>query len=113
PRAARFLPGGTEEGVYAAGGIAGDGTVQQLIDHGAAVGARAAAHGLTQRGQKIASAPMVSGDHDAVAQAELPDITPLNVPEHPEVYRSTTHGYVDFSEDITSADLIAAVEEGY
>lgn len=113
PQAARFLPGGTEEGVYAAGGIAGDGTAQELIDHGSAVGARAAAHGLTQRGQKIASAPTVSGDHNAVAQAELPDVTPLDVPQHPEVYRSSTHGYVDFSEDITSADLISAVEEGY
>ncbi|MDN5913093.1 MAG: FAD-dependent oxidoreductase [Yaniella sp.] len=113
PRAARFLPGGTEEGVYAAGGIAGDGTAQQLVEHGAAVGARAAAHGLTQRGQKIASAPTVSGDHNAVAQAELPDVTPLDVPQHPEVYRSSTHGYVDFSEDITSDDLQSAVEEGY
>lgn len=113
PRAARFLPGGTEEGVYAAGGIAGDGTVQQLIDHGAAVGARAAAHARTERSQKIGSAPTVSGKQDGLAQAELADIIPLNVPEHPEVYRSSTHGYVDFSEDITSADLIAAVEEGY
>lgn len=113
PRAARFLPGGTEEGVYAAGGIAGDGTVQQLIDHGAAVGARAAAHALTQRGQKIASAPTVPGQQNAVAQAELPDVAPLDVPEHPEVYRSSTHGYVDFSEDITSDDLQSAVKEGY
>ncbi|MDN6149032.1 MAG: 2Fe-2S iron-sulfur cluster-binding protein [Yaniella sp.] len=113
PRAARFLPGGTEEGVYAAGGIAGDGTAQQLVEHGAAVGARAAAHGLTQRGQKIASAPTVPGDHDAVAQAELPDVAPLDVPQHPEVYRSSTHGYVDYSEDITSDDLQSAVAEGY
>src|SRR5699024_12190380 len=28
-------------------------------------------------------------------------------------YRSTTHGYVDFSEDITSSDLQSAVNEGY
>src|SRR5699024_8984473 len=55
PQAARFLPGGTEEGVYAAGGISGDGTVQQLRDHGAAVGARAAVHALEQRSLKIAS----------------------------------------------------------
>src|SRR5699024_634580 len=113
PRAARFLPGGTEEGIYAAGGIAGDGTAQELIDHGASVGARAAAHALTERGQKIASAPTVSDNKDDLAQAELPAITPLNVPDHPEVYRASTHGYVDISEDITSADLIAAVEEGY
>lgn len=113
PQAARFLPGGTDEGVYAAGGIAGDGDVQQLRDHGASVGARAAAHALTERGRMIASTPTVPGQLDAVAEAELPDITPLAVPEHPEVYRSSTHGYVDYSEDITSTDLISAVNEGY
>src|SRR5699024_11197117 len=88
-----------------------DGTAQELIDHGTSVGARAAAHALTERGQKIASAPTVSDNQDGLAQAELPDITPLNVPDHPEVYRSSTHGYVDFSEDITSADLISAVKK--
>ena len=111
--AARFLPGGTDEGVYAAGGIAGDGSVQQLRQHGADVGARAAAYALTQRGKLIASTPTVPGQLDAVAEAELPDITPLEIPEHPEIYRSTTHGYVDFSEDITSSDLQSAVNEGY
>lgn len=113
PQAARFLPGGTDEGVYAAGGIAGDGDVQQLRDHGASVGSRAAAHALTERGRLIASVPTVPGQLDAVAEAELPDITPLPTPEHPEVYRSSTHGYVDYSEDITSTDLISAVNEGY
>lgn len=113
PQAARFLPGGTDEGVYAAGGIAGDGDVQQLRGHGAAAGARAAAHALNQRGHKIASAPTVPGQLDTLAEAELPDITPLPVPEHPEMYRSSTHGYVDFSEDITSDDLQSAVDEGY
>ena len=113
PQAARFLPGGTDEGVYAAGGISGDGDVQQLRDHGASVGARAAAHALTERGRVIASTPTVPGQLDAVAHADLPEIEPLPVPEHPELFRSSTHGYVDYSEDITSNDLVSAVNEGY
>lgn len=113
PNAARFLPGGTDEGVYAAGGIAGDGDTQQLCDHGSDVGARAAAYALTERGRMIASTPTVPDQLDDIAEAELPAVTPLAVPEHPEVYRSSTHGYVDFSEDITSDDLESAVNEGY
>ncbi|GAA4118398.1 2Fe-2S iron-sulfur cluster-binding protein [Enteractinococcus coprophilus] len=113
PQAARFLPGGTEEGVYAAGGISGDGTVAQLRDHGAAVGARAAAHALAQRSLKIASAPTVSGQTEAPTTENLPEVQPLPVPQHPELFRSSTHGFVDYSEDITSSDLQAAVAEGY
>src|SRR5699024_8296808 len=113
PQAARFLPGGTEEGVYAAGGLSGDGTVQQLRDHGAAVGARAAVHALEQRSLKIASAPTVTGHPAAPVAQDLPDVPPLPVPQHPELFRSTTHGFVDYSEDITSSDLQAAVAEGY
>src|SRR5690625_2556226 len=113
PQAARFLPGGTDESVYAAGGITGDGDVQQLRDHGAAVGTRAAAYALDQRGRKLASAPTVP-DHSGVpAQVDLPAVEPLPIPQHPELFRSTTHGFVDYSEDITSDDLQAAVAEGY
>lgn len=113
PRAARFLPGGTPEGVYAAGGIAGDGSVEQLRDNGASVGARAAAHALAERGQKIAVAPTAADTGEAPDGTALPEISPLAVPEHPELFRSSTHGFVDYSEDISSADLIAAVKEGY
>src|SRR5690625_6679815 len=60
PRAARFLPGGTEEGVYAAGGLAGDGSVAQLRENGASVGARAAAHARAERDYKISVAPTVT-----------------------------------------------------
>src|SRR5699024_10690791 len=72
PQAARFLPGGTPDGVYAAGGIAGDGTVEQLREHGASVGNRAAAFALTQRQQKIASVPTIDGEPAAAEAAELP-----------------------------------------
>ena len=32
---------------------------------------------------------------------------------HPALFRGRTHGFVDFSEDVTSKDLISAVQEGY
>src|SRR5690625_2346771 len=73
PQAARFLPGGTPEGVYAAGGIAGDGSVQQLRDNGASVGARAAAYALAERAKKIAAAPTANGAQ-APADVSLPEI---------------------------------------
>src|SRR5699024_2265702 len=90
-----------------------DGTVQQLREHGANVGARAAAYALAQRSLKIASAPTVVGQAEAPAAQSLPDVQPLPVPQHPELFRSSTHGFVDYSEDITSSDLQAAGAEGY
>lgn len=113
PQAARFLPGGTPEGVYAAGGITGDGSVQELRDNGASVGARAAAHALAERSKKVAAAPTANNGVEAPADTSLPEIQPLSIPQHPELFRSSTHGMVDYSEDISSADLVAAVEEGY
>jgi sarcosine oxidase subunit alpha len=43
---------------------------------------------------------------------------PLPIPElpvyaHPELFAGRTHGMVDFSEDVSSKDLVAAVAEGY
>ena len=38
---------------------------------------------------------------------------PLRRSPHPERYRSTTHGLVDFSEDVSSKDLIQAAGEGF
>jgi sarcosine oxidase subunit alpha len=89
PRAARFLPGGAlPDNVLAAGGLAGDGSIDEILDHAGAVG-RAAAGG--------AAGPP----------------TPLSVRDHPALFRSSTHGIVDFSEDVASKDLIAAAHEGY
>jgi sarcosine oxidase subunit alpha len=94
PEAARFLPGGQAAGggVLAAGGIAGDGSPEQLADHGTAVGSAAAAHAL---GRGTTSVPA------------------LPRPTHPALFRSSTHGMVDFSEDVSSKDLVSAVREGY
>jgi sarcosine oxidase subunit alpha len=91
--AARFLPGpDLPASVLAAGGLAGDGTLDELVAHAGAVGALAAA----RAGHGEAGAPR-----------------PLPVRPHPALFRSTTHGMVDFSEDVTSKDVTAAAHEGY
>ena len=93
PRAARFVPGGRlPDTVLAAGGLSGDGSVDGLVAHAGAVGAAAAGRAA---GQAVA----------------VP--APLPREEHPELFRSTTHGLVDFSEDVSSKDLLAAAHEGY
>ncbi len=90
PRAARFLPGGRlPAGVYVTGGLAGDASAERLVEHGRAVGAAAA-----------------RGEDPAGVEA-------LGVDEHPEIFRGRTHGMVDFSEDVSSKDLVAAAGEGY
>ncbi len=90
PSAARFVPGGgLPPGVYATGGIAGDGTLEELVAHARATGAAAA------------------------AGAPASGIAPLGVRRHPELFRGVTHGMVDFSEDVSSADLVSAAVEGY
>jgi sarcosine oxidase subunit alpha len=91
--AARFFP--TDRlaaNVVVAGALAGDGSTSELVAHGAAAGATAAAR--AGHGSEV-SAP---------ALARVP---------HPELYRSTTHGIVDFSEDVSSKDMFAAKKEGY
>jgi sarcosine oxidase subunit alpha len=91
-RAARFVPGGRlPDTVLAAGGLAGDGSIDELVAHAEAVGAAAAERAAGR----------------AVTVPDLPRA------EHPELFRSTTHGLVDFSEDVSSKDLLAAAKEGY
>lgn len=41
---------------------------------------------------------------------EIPD---LPREPHVELFRSSTHGFVDYSEDVSSEDLYTAVREGY
>jgi sarcosine oxidase, subunit alpha len=91
--AARFVPGPElPASVLAAGGLAGDGTLDELVTHARAVGALAAA----RAGRGKAAPPR-----------------PLPVRPHLALFRSTTHGMVDFSEDVTSKDIVAAAHEGY
>ena len=88
PQAARFLPGADlAPNVLAAGGLAGDGSLDQLIEHARAVGQRA-----------------------ATGEGVIPD---LEVRDHPALFGGRTHGIVDLSEDISSKDIVAAAREGY
>ncbi len=93
PQAARFGPGdGLPADVVAAGGLAGDGTLEELVAHGHAAGLAAAA----RAGFGAAGAP-----------------PPLAFRPHPALFRGRTHGFVDTSEDVTSKDIAAAAREGY
>nr|MBA3302413.1 (2Fe-2S)-binding protein [Acidimicrobiia bacterium] len=86
--AARFVPGeGLPPDVLATGCLAGDGSLDQLVDHARAVGRRAAT------GEGLVPA--------------------LEVVPHPALFRGRTHGMVDLSEDISSKDIVAAAREGY
>ena len=91
--AARFRPSeDLPETVLAAGGLVGDGTVEELVAHGRAVGAAAAA----RAGSGTAALP-----------------SPLSAAPHPALFRASTHGMVDFSEDVSSKDIYDAAREGY
>jgi sarcosine oxidase subunit alpha len=93
PTAARFVPGGPlPENVLATGGIVGEGSSEELIAHGRAIGALAAARAGHGRG------------------GEVPALQPRS---HPALFRASTHGFVDLSEDVTSKDILAAAREGY
>ncbi|HUG31455.1 MAG TPA: 2Fe-2S iron-sulfur cluster-binding protein [Acidimicrobiia bacterium] len=111
PNAARYVPNQLPEEVMATGGIVGDGTTDQLIAHGSATGAEAARRALMVKAFWQNSSP-------AATQVEVPRPEPSSLPDlghdpHPEMFRSSTHGFVDFSEDVTSKDLISAAKEGY
>ncbi len=90
---ARFRPPeDLPDTVFATGGIVGDGSLDELLAHGKAVGTAAAARA---RGGRPAP------------------VTALPARPHPALFRSPTHGFVDFSEDVTSKDIFAAAQEGY
>ena len=110
-RAARFLPAGLPDNVMAAGGMVGDGSTDELVSHGSAVGAEAGVRALKLAARWQRLNPSATDPTPVeVAAGPIPD---LRVADHLELYRSSTHGYVDYSEDITSADLFAAVREGF
>ncbi len=111
--AARFFPSDPPANVLATGGIVGDGSLDQLRSHGAATGRLAAARAAAVRHRlqaHTARALAVDGTEPAWAPDER---SPLGRDAHPELYRSDTHGMVDYSEDVSSKDLVAASKEGY
>jgi sarcosine oxidase, subunit alpha len=91
--AARFLPGGRlDAGVFVTGGLAGDGTLDELVAHGSATGSAAA---------------MSAGGRTPGP------VAPLTVDPHPALFLTSTVGFVDFTEDVQSKDMKSAANEGY
>ena len=113
-RAARFLPSRLPDDVLVAGGIAGDGPLEQLTEHARAVGREAARRAAETARSLCAGIPQIAerraGPPDPEPAVALPE---LPVEDHPALFFSGTRGFVDFSEDVTAKDLIAAAEEGY
>ena len=111
--AARFFPSVPIANVLATGGIVGDGSHEQLIEHARATGrlAAARARSVAHRLQAATTrAVPVNGD-----EPEWPGDTRPALPRHPHpaLFRSSTHGVVDFSEDVSSKDMVSAAAEGY
>src|SRR5690349_10871638 len=109
PRAARFRPGdglgsGSLASVLAVGGVAGDGSLDELVAHASATGAEAARRALGGAAAQGGSPAAPAGGGPVPA---------LGVEEHPELFHGGTHGFVDFFEDVSSKDLRTAVQEGY
>ena len=114
PRAARFVPGGElPDEVMAAGGIAGDGGLDLLREHAAAVGAEAARRAAVRRHARLVALPTRAAPPDAPPRTEPVAVPELPLDAHPELFRGRTHGMVDFSEDVSSKDLVTAAREGY
>lgn len=135
-RAARFFPANLPENVLATGGISGDGTLDELLAHARATGleaARRAMHtGATPRAnvpqqanvekpepvQNLAKStiePRRESRTPRLPGAERSKATMPELPihDHPALFQGRTHGIVDYSEDVTSKDLLAAEKEGY
>jgi sarcosine oxidase subunit alpha len=115
PRAARFFPDQATlpADVLVTGGIAGDGTLDEVIAHAAATGAEAARRAAATarvRAATVPTRPTPPGEGPAAQPRPLPA---LRVDPHPELFAGRTHGIVDFSEDVSSRDLIGAVAEGF
>jgi sarcosine oxidase, subunit alpha len=116
-RAARFLPDFAQlpEDVLVTGGIAGDGSLEELVGHATATGTEAARRAARIRRARVHATPTADGAAEA---ADEPDQAPVVIPElpvdaHPELFIGRTHGIVDFSEDVSSKDLESAVAEGF
>lgn len=121
PQAARFFPDQARlpQDVLVTGGIAGDGGLEELTEHATAIGAEAARRAaIIGRARSRAvptreQAPGQPTEASPGAEAGPIPIPVLPVESHPELFIGRTHGIVDFSEDVSSKDLAAAVAEGF
>ena len=85
PRAARFVPGsGLPDEVLATGGIAGDGSLDELRRHADAVGTEAARRAAERRRARLATLPTrragAAPDRPASAPAEVPRVAARRAP---------------------------------
>lgn len=113
PTAARFFPSSTPDNVLATGGIVGDGTTSELIDHAQATGVLAAQRSASVHHRLQATTTRAAAVVGPEPEMASDDRVPLGRDPHPELFRSSTHGIVDYSEDVASKDLISAAKEGY
>jgi sarcosine oxidase, subunit alpha len=113
-RAARFFPSIIAEDVLATGGIAGDGTLDELLAHARATGQEAARRAVRTALRLRAGIPQRADEQEEPESGSSPVAIPeLPISDHPALFRGKTHGIVDYSEDVTSKDLVAAEKEGY
>jgi sarcosine oxidase, subunit alpha len=123
PRAARFFPDPARlpADVLVTGGIAGDGGLDELTEHATATGIQAARRAASVARARLLAAPTRLSPAEPAAAAgasAASDSEPVRIPElpidqHPELFVGQTAGMVDFSEDVSSKDLEAAVAEGF
>jgi sarcosine oxidase subunit alpha len=111
-RAARFFPSLSSDDVLATGGISGDGTLDEMLANAHATG-----HEAARRAARTARV-LHAGIPQRPDGQEEPESPPVEIPElpvddHPVLFQGRTHGIVDYSEDVTSKDLLAAEKEGY
>jgi len=112
-RAARFVPTMLPEDVLVTGGLAGDGTLDELLAHARATGSEAARRAARIARMLRAGIPQ-RADEQGAPEPESPGKIPeLPLYEHPALFRGKTHGIVDYCEDVSSKDLVAAEKEGY
>jgi sarcosine oxidase subunit alpha len=116
PEAARFVPdpANTPDDVLVAGRLAGDGTLEEVLEHADAVGRESARRAERVRRHRYASLPTIPRD---AAPEPAPSADPVPIPElpldtHPALFLGS-HGFVDFDEDVSSQDIVTAVREGY
>ena len=113
PTAARFFPTDPPGNVLATGGLAGDGSLDELRSHGTATGRLAArrAAAVAHRYQSRTARALAVDRRQPAWSADRRKA--LGRDPHPELFRSDTHGIVDYSEDVGSKDLLGAAHEGY
>jgi sarcosine oxidase subunit alpha len=113
PVAARYFSNSLPSNILATGGIAGDGSTAELEAHGRTTGQLAANRSLRRRHDRVSQTARAGAPTWAKPEEVADSRTPLARNPHPECYRSSTHGMVDFSEDVSSKDLVQASKEGF